>query len=241
MKIEILKERQGLSYLAGINREITPGQVTKIATSCNRMGLIRPVVTAVISFISGKPTRYILDGQHLFNALLRNGMPIEYITIEVKDMRDLVEKIALLNSSSKSWTLANYLTPWSNVSNEYKKLQHYYNIYDFDLGLLTAILSSKIGDGGNITRMIKDGSFQVVDEQENVKILDCLTDILTIIPRMDRMQNKYVCSEYIKFLRTSRKYNHAAFLVALKANKQKFMLATQQPEKLSEMFKKLSN
>ncbi len=244
MKIQILKKdsSKSFSYLAGINRPINPAQVTKLAESINKMGVIRPIVTATVSFLTGKPTRYIIDGQHLFNALLRNNLDIPYVEVNVKDKKELVETIALLNATSKSWTMLDYVTSWGCIANDYKKLLHYYNVYDFELSELSGILSSKVVNGGSMSRVIKRGEFKIIDEDKNTTILDNLTDILTVIPRMDRMHTRYVCGEYSNFLRSSfGSYNHTAFMTNLRKNKDKFILATQEHEKLSEMFKKLSN
>jgi ParB-like chromosome segregation protein Spo0J len=60
-----------LYFLSGINREITPNQVTKLCKSVKKMGIIRPVLVVSISFIDGVKRTYILDGQHLFTALTR--------------------------------------------------------------------------------------------------------------------------------------------------------------------------
>jgi hypothetical protein len=227
------------NYLAGINRPIYPAQVTKLANSINKMSIIRPVVVATIQFITGKPLLYLIDGQHLFNALIRNGMEIPYVSIEVKDKRDLVEKIALLNASSKTWAMVDYILAWSSLSEDYVKLNHYYQVYDMDLGFLASVLGNSSSDGGNISKKIKLGEFKIIEESKNVDILNKLTDILKIIPRMDRRQNRYVCGEYVRFLRTEGNYNHKHFLLNLEKNKKQFLLATQEEGKLSEMFKKL--
>lgn len=242
MKSLILKKdaNKSFSYLAGINRPINPAQVTKLAKSIDNMGIIRPVVIGRISFIDGKPTNYIIDGQHLFNALLRNNMDIPYIIVTVKDKKDLVEKIALLNASSKNWAMIDYITAWSCISEEYVKLKKYFNVYDIDLGTIASILTGGVSDGGYITRKIKDGSFKVVDEKFNVQVLDCLTDILKVIPRMDRESNRYASREYITFLRTTPNYNHKKFMVNLESKKKDFVLATQEEGKLKKMFVELS-
>jgi hypothetical protein len=241
MKISTLKKdsKQSFYYLAGINRAINPAQVTKLANSVNRMGIIRPVVAAEIAFIDGKKKTYIIDGQHLFNALIRNNMDIPYVTIDVKDKKELVEKIALLNASSKNWALTDYITAWSSLVPDYVKLNHYYQVYDFDMGVLSSILCNNVSDGGNITRRIKCGEFKIVDEAKNVNILNNLTDILKVVPRMNRFENKYLCREYVKFVRGTSKYNHPKFLENLKKNKKEFVLATQEDGKLVELFTKL--
>ena len=244
MEIKVLKKNESLSYLAGINRPINPSQVTKLAESINKMGNIRPIVVANINFINGKLTKYIIDGQHLFNALIRNNLPIEYVTINVKDTVELVETIALLNSSSKSWTLLDYITSWTVVSDDYKKLLKYYNIYDFQLSFLAGVLMNKLyraSDGGShITKFIKRGEFKINNESISIDILDKLTDVLKIIPRLNRQENTFLCIEYVNFLKINlSKYNHKRFLDNLKKQKEKFILATHEQTKLSEMFEKL--
>lgn len=241
MKTQTLKKdsKQSFSYLAGINRPINPAQVTKLAESVIKMGIIRPVVIAYISFIDGVKKPYIIDGQHLFNALIRNNMDIPYVAIDVKDKTDLVEKIALLNASSKNWSMCDYVTAWASLSNDYVKLNHYYQVYDIDLCTLATILLGQSIDGSNTVKTIKNGKFKVVDEKLNITILDNVTDLLKVIPRMARNDNRYATREYIKFLRTTRTYNHKKFIDNLKKNKKEFILATQEDGKLVELFTKL--
>jgi hypothetical protein len=226
-------------YLAGINRPIYPAQVTKLADSINKMGVIRPVIIADIDFISGKKTKYIIDGQHLFNALIRNGMEIPYVVIDIKDKKDLIETIAKLNASSKNWTMFDYVTAWSSLIPDYVKLNHYYEVYDLDLGVLSSVLNNLVSEGGGLTKKIKSGTFKIVNEKENVEILNQLTDVLKVVPRMNRMENRYLCREYVKFIKTCNKYNHAKFIENLKKKKAKFILATQEEGQLIRWFNNL--
>jgi len=243
MNIQILKKtsKKGFSLLAGINRPVNPSQVTKLAESVKKLGILRPVVVSDISFLTGKSQRYIIDGQHLFHALIRNNMDIPYIKVDIKDKKELVESIALLNASSKNWALIDYVTSWSSIYDDYKKLINYYKIYDFELGDLSAILSNKTvcSTGSASIKSVKKGEFKISNEKENVNILDYLTEVLEILPRMNRFENKYLVREYVSFVRNTRKYNHTIFKKNLEINKKKFVLSTQENGKLSEMFKKL--
>lgn len=229
-------------YLAGINRPINPSQVTKLAKSLERMGSLRPIVIAELSFITGKMERYIIDGQHSFNAHIRLGWEVPYVTIQVTDKQDLVEKIALLNASSKTWTMQDYVTAWSSLKPDYVKLNHYFQVYDLEISELAAILMGNSRGGGNITRTLKSGEFAIVNEQKNVDILNYVTDMLKLVPRMNRFENRYAVKEYVKFLRSInlKEYDHQVFLTKLKRNKEKFILATQEEGKLSELFNKIS-
>jgi len=233
------------NYLAGINRSINPGQVTKLAKSLEMMSSLRPVVIAEISFITGKMEKYIIDGQHSFNAHMRLGWEVPYVTILVDNKQDLVEKIAMLNASSKTWTMYDYVTAWSSLKQDYVKLNHYYQVYDFEISDLAAILmnnslGNSSGGGGAITKVIKGGNFQIKSEEKNVEILNKVTDMLKVVPRMNRFENRYAIKEYVKFLRGTSKYDHQIFLTKLQKNKDKFILATQEEGKLSELFEKLS-
>lgn len=241
MKLEFLKKntKKAFYYLAGINRPINPAQVTKLSESILKLGVIRPVVIAYISFVDGIEKPYIIDGQHLFNALIRNNMDIPYVVIHIKDKADLVEKIALLNASSKNWTMLDYVSAWSSLNQDYVKLNHYFQVYDIDLSTLATILMSGSVDGSSTVKKIKSGAFKISDEAANVTILDNLTDMLKVIPRMGRNDNRYAIREYTKFLRTTKNYNHKKFLTNLSKKKDEFILATQEDGKLVELFTKL--
>jgi hypothetical protein len=232
--------KSSFHYLAGINRAIYPAQVTKIAESLEKMGVVRAVIVAELSFITGKKTKYIIDGQHLFNALIRMGWDIPYVTIQIKDKQELVETIALLNASSKTWSLLDYITAWGSLVPDYIKLNHYFQVYDIDMGVISSVLSGTSTDGGNINKKIKKGEFRIINEKENVEILDRLTDVLKVVPRMNRVENRYLCREYIKFVRSTKSYNHTIFIEKLKKNKKQFVLATQEDGKLYELFSKIS-
>lgn len=242
MKIQILGKtaKKAFSYLAGINRPINPAQVTKLANSVNKMGIIRPVVVAEIAFIDGKKKPYIIDGQHLFNALIRNNMDIPYVVINISDKKELVEKIALLNASSKNWAMVDYVTAWSSLVPDYVKLNHYFQVYDFEISFIAGVLLTlPSADTGSSGRKIKSGEFKISNEKENLQILDYVTDMLKVVPRMNRYENKYACSEYVKFLRVTTNYNHKKFVTNLQKNKKQFVLATHEEGKLSELFTKL--
>jgi ParB-like nuclease domain len=240
----VLKDaKKTFYYLTGINRSINPSHVTKLCSSIQEMGVVRPVIVAVLDFIDGVKRTYIIDGQHLINACIREHRDIPYIFIDIKDKADLIEKIALLNASSKSWVMLDYITAWSFITEDYKKLNNYYNIYDLELCSLAEILtgeSSSISHTSSTSRKIKKGAFKITNEAENVDILNKVTDVLKIIPRMDRTANKYAVSEYVSFLRNSSSYDHKKFLKNLEIKKNDFVLATQEQGKLKEMFSKLS-
>jgi hypothetical protein len=234
--------KTSLNLLAGINRPIAPGHVTKVATSIERLGCLQPIVVTEIDFINGKRMYYILDGQHKFTAMLRIGGEIPYVTIDIKDKTELVEAIALLNASSKSWSMHDYVIAWSSLKEDYVKLNRYYEIYDFEINILAQVLCNQsVSNGGSeMTKKIKKGDFTITNEKRAVEILNFMTDVLKVMPRMNRYENKYACSEYVKFLNSvGRDYKHEEFITKLSKRVDKFILATQEEGRLSDLFKKI--
>lgn len=229
----------GFSYLAGINRPVIPNHVSKLAESISKMGVIRPVVISELQWVSGKKENYIIDGQHLYNACIRNNCSIPYIKVNIKDKQELVETIALLNASSKSWGIIDYVNAWGSLNPDYIKLNEYFNIYDIDMATLCSILSNNLSEGGADLTRLKKGKFKILNEEENVKLLNYVTDVIKAIceTRVSRILNRYIVREYIRFVRLKRsKYNHKVFISALKKNKDLFKLATQETDKLLELF-----
>jgi predicted transcriptional regulator len=112
-------------------------------------------------------------------------------------------------------------------------------VYDFDRGVIASVLMGLAVDSGSLTRKIKSGAFKIVNEKDGILLLNDLTDVLKEIPRMNRIENRYLCREYIKFRKSYKKYNHKTFLQNLKKNADLFILATQEEDLLSEMFVKL--
>lgn len=244
MQTKILKansKTKGFLFLAGINRPVNPGQVTKLAGSIDKMGVIRPVVIARIDWITGKPNNYVIDGQHLYHALMRNELDIPYIEIKVEDNKDLVEKIALLNASSKSWTMVDYVTAWGAVHNDYVKLMKYYQTYDFDLSQLANILHTGMAvTGGSIGNgAIKNGTFRIKDEERRVVLLNNITDVLKKTPRMDRQSNRTFIYSYVNFYNGNiSKYNHTKFLEWLDRNKSKLLTVTQDTNEIVKLLER---
>jgi len=232
---------KGLQFLAGINRSIIPSHVTSMSTSLEKMGIIRPVVVSEISFLTGTPTNYIIDGQHLYMGLIRLGWDVPYTEIEIKNPVDLAEHLALLNNSSKSWSLKDYIQVWSNIRKDYVILNQYHTTYDVELSQVAQLLMDgecSYAQGGNsVTRLIKRGDFKVKDEQRGKYLLDCITDALKIIGRMDRGSNKLFISSYVSLINAHPNYLHTKYMTNLKRNKDKFKLATLDPEE----YKKLLN
>jgi hypothetical protein len=217
MNIIYLKNdsKKGFRTLDNVNRAIIPAHVTKMAESIMKLGILRPVVVANLDF-KGVKDDYIIDGQHLYHALLRLGYDIPYVTIDVNDNEDLIAALALLNNSSKSWTMQDYVQAWGFTNPDYKTLIKHFNVYDLELSIIATILHGKIE---NMSKVIKTGKFKVNNENVAVELMNFTTDLLKIIPRQDRSSNRRCVNSYIMFVyHNFDKYDHPKFLVKVKKN-----------------------
>jgi hypothetical protein len=207
--------KKGFRTLDNVNRAIIPAHVTRMAESIMKLGILRPVVVAYLDF-KGVKDYYIIDGQHLYHALIRLGYDIPYVIIDVKNDEELIESLALLNNSSKSWTMTDYVQVWSFTTGDYKTLVKYFNTYDLELCTLAGILH---GRTENISKTVKRGLFKVNNEEKAVKLMDYTTDILKVLPRQDRTTNRRLVNSYIMFVYDNyNNYDHKKFIAYLKKN-----------------------
>lgn len=240
LKFLSVESAKKLYFLNGINRAIIPSHVTKICKSLEKMGCIRPVIVASMNFIDGVRRTYVIDGQHLSTGLIRMGMDIPYIEIPIKDARDMIEHLALLNASSKSWTMDDYVLSWSYLEEDYRKLKNLKQVYDMDTNVLASIMMGLSGNaGGESSKKIKHGNFRIVNEKENMTVLDYLKDVILLLPRENRFRDRFVCSEFVKYYRSNRTYDHERFIYLLNKNKEMFRTVAQEEGSLLEQFQKL--
>lgn len=236
------KDGKGFDFLVALNRRIIPAQVTALAESINRMGVIRPIVVANFTYL-GKEGTYIIDGQHLYHALLRNNLDFPYVEITINSDADLVEVIALLNSSSKSWTLLDYIQAWTYIVPDYKILMSHFNTYDLEILQLASILHSNvvgITNTKSISNVIKNGTFNVINESACIKLLDCITNVFKIIPRMDRMSNKTFVAAYVDYYNSKKDYDHVKFCAVLEKHTSQLKFVTIDKNTLSDFLKRMN-
>lgn len=167
-----------------MNRAIDSKHVQKMIISIRKMHVLRCVIACTTNIIEGEWRTYIIDGQHLAVALEREGQPIPYIEIEIESEEDLVEKMAFLNNSSKSWDLMNYINAWKMIRPDYMKLFKWKNMYDIEVSMLACIASNmpSIRFG---TQPIKNGTFQISNPKAE-DMCKAFNDIFLKIGMADR-------------------------------------------------------
>ena len=186
-----------------MNRAIDSKHVQKMITSVRKMGVIRCVVTCTTNLIEGVTKTYIIDGQHLATALEREGYPIPYIEVKIESEEELIEQMAYLNNSSKSWDMMNYINAWKMIRPDYMKLFKWKNMYDIEVTMLAMIGVNNAALKHN-TSTIKTGIFKITNPNAE-DMCKAFNDIFLKIGMADRSIKFQFLSA---FLQAYGKYDH---------------------------------
>jgi len=227
--------------MSGINREINPGHVTKMVSSIQKMGVIRPVVCVMTSCIENIKKLYIIDGQHLFTGCIRIGCEIPIITLYSESKEEIIEWMAALNNSSKSWCLLDYIKVWKCLDGkeDYNVLLNSFNTYDLEINII-ACCYNNIQIGCSQSKIIKKGEFKILDRKKGDEILKDGSDLFSVLKgnRESRDVIKYFMTAYVKWRYSTSSYNHSKFLEFLNKNKNVFESLVNSPKETNDFLNK---
>lgn len=210
-KIKFSKDYKKFLFLDNINRMVDPAHVQKMVASIRSMNVVRPVICVQVSFITGKNQLFIVDGQHLFNALSAEGLEIPYVIIEIEDKIDLVHKMAMLNNSSKSWTLFNYVKAFKMQIPDYNELAELRDKYNIEPLMLAAICTRGTSAVVSGSQLLKSGKFKITNPQAK-EMAKAFNDFFLKIGRADR----WVKHQFLQvFMRAWETYDHDEALANL--------------------------
>lgn len=167
-----------------MNRAIDSKHVQKMIASMRKIGVVRTVITTTTNIIEGTMKTYIIDGQHLATALERECLPIPYIERSVESEEELIEIMAYMNNSSKSWDMMDFINAWKMIRPDYMKLFKWKNMYDIEVTMLAMIAINNIAIRHN-TSIIKTGNFIITNPQAEQMCKD-FNEIFIKIGNVDR-------------------------------------------------------
>lgn len=194
-----------------MNRGIDSKHVQKMIASLRIQGCVRVVQCCKTNIIEGEEKLYIIDGQHLATALEREGQPIPYIEIEIESEEDLIEKMAYLNNSSKSWDLMNFINAWKMIRPDYMKLFKWKNMYDIEITML-AIIGVNSGAIKHSTGVVKTGEFKITNPQAEA-MCKAFNDIFLKIGKSDRSIKFQFLNAFMQAFNPT--YNHNSTMLAI--------------------------
>jgi hypothetical protein len=141
-----------------INRSIDGKHVAKLKKSIIKFGVLRDSVTVMAPFIGSN--LYTLDGQHLHQACIELGKSVRSKVIEVSSEKELINLISDMNSTSKKWSIIDFVNSWSASGDEnYIHILNCLNKYSINAPVLFLQVYNKGNRVSN--KMLSDGTFKL--------------------------------------------------------------------------------
>lgn len=220
---------QDLNFMPSGNRTIKPFVVAKLKRSIKDYGVIRSVVVVRVNLFGDGNKYYIADGQHLFLACealnMLSQLPIIVVNKKFDNIHELVEFIAVLNTTQSPWKLSDFVEAYASTHTyfSYNKLKAKKMEYSLPYALLAVIY---MGTGRKqAADAVKNGNFRVVNEPKSDLIAGYITDLIPLFGRTNStaLSNlAYVMYEWID----ASNYNHIKFKKYITLNLAAFSLAT---------------
>jgi hypothetical protein len=167
----------------------------KIAKSMKRLG--KNWIPIIVS-----SDGIILDGQHRYMAykLLKDqgdkDVKLLYIVsnLSYEEAReDAQDVISTVNTESKNWRMADWVSFHAHTNKNYKELQDLKQLYpQFHLSALASLAALSSG-GGSLTQTIRNGSFKYNMTKQKEYILDEVERLSNIYPDAFT-QKAFLCS-----------------------------------------------
>lgn len=232
-KVSIFKETLRLiitpeNYTAliriGLNRVVDWKHVKRMAESVVRNGLTRDVIVMWDKILK----KYIIiDGQHLYEALMQLNHNVECRVVEPTDFtRFMID----LNNTSKPFSLKVYIESWAKSGKK-----DYQTILDkakeTKIQHSVLLMAYSLRQRGESTEMAKNGTFEIVDRQYSETLIGYIKDCLTFLP------NTRAFNESLFKVIKSEKYNHTKMIVNLDKYVPKTKFGTGEKQIFEELMK----
>jgi hypothetical protein len=160
---------------------------------------------------------YVIDGQHRLKAAQGIGCEISYIQYEMdNDKVPLV--ISKLNSTSKGWSLSDFLIMWEGLKKEpYEWLTKVMNEYKVPFAHMYRMCGGSLRGGGRLTYNFKNGLFNASPEQKE-KIIEKVkwyVEIRTAFPKFSEFGIAFPSA--IAGVVCNKNYDQAQMMKAIQA------------------------
>jgi hypothetical protein len=210
VKLTINPEQYGLLAEMAKNRKVTENGVKQMKESVVRHGILRNVI---VVWDEKKNKYFIVDGQHLVRAIKELGWDIPCLVVDCKSDAEITQLMIDLNNISRSWKIEDYIRGWKESGKkDYRILENARSIMYADIQVSVIIQAFTQETRSKATKMVKEGSFVVVDRERGEFYLDSVSDCNSFLPN-----TRQINEALIKLMLNVEDYNHKTFIKNLKA------------------------
>lgn len=217
------------------NRKRKKNHTNKIVESIKKFGVLSFVTIVITDCIDGTMKKYIVDGQHRFDAFVILGLPILYVIAEANSKEELVQLIAELNRTSKNWSLRDYLKVWSSLGiDQYLTIEKYLNKTRLPITLLLEMFSG-LGKSA-ATKRFQDGKFRM----ENLEIVEQRINWIMEIRKLKLLpKSRDILTSFVAFLNKTKEYDNEKMKVALQKMPKTTFYLGEKTDEITNEFKRL--
>lgn len=188
-----------------LNRQIYPGQVREMIASVRLFGVLRLVIVAYDEITD----KYIIiDGQHLVKALMSLNENIECQVVKCDDNNTISDLIIKLNTTSKNWSIMDFLKTRANSCIEYRFLLNEYERTKLQLSVVLMAYGQQ--KRTLATKYMKEGTFKIVDRDYGGKLQEQIIECNSFI-RSSRTVNECL----VQIMLNTKKYSQGKMINAL--------------------------
>ena len=208
--INLESEQYGLIGYMPLNRPVQEVGAKRMKLSVMRNGVMRDVI---VYWDSKKNKYFVIDGQHLVKALIELDLPIRCRVIENKSETEITQLMIDLNNTSKSWKLEDYVHGWKESGKkDYRTLEDAYTVMYADIQLSVIIQAYTQQNRTKATRMVKDGTFAIVDRAKGDFYLNSVYECSNFLPNTRQLNEAL-----IKMMLSLDAYDHKRMIKNLKS------------------------
>lgn len=200
-----------LKHLPENYNRITIGNHTDtIEQSIKQINVLRGIVVVKTDIFGEGEQYYIIDGQHLVEALMKTddkdikGMLIVYIENTTK-FEKIAQIMTILNNTAKSWTLKNYMELWATYGlDDYRKLASIHTRDKTAISVLIELYTGQVYSGSN--------SFKLGKFQPNWIKGEELVEVFKESVKLGLPDTKASFAAFVRFSARSPKYKKDGYL-----------------------------
>lgn len=213
---------ESIHLLHGINRDVVQSHVKTMDRSLQLMGQTRPIITSRFNFVDGVMRRYVIDGQHLGQALYNRDEEMEWMDIKVASEVDLITKLSFFNATSKSWMLSDYVKSWSWLEDkeDFKRLLKLHNMLGTSVNTLVMNLSLIDPRASKAAgHPVKNGTFEIKSVSIGTKCAKEFAEVTKVLPSSSRVSIRLFCKAFSYWFHEHHiSYDQAKFIKHVQRN-----------------------
>lgn len=212
------------------NRPIFEDNYLRMKMSVIRNGVTRHLV---VIWDEEEKVYRIVDGQHLAKVCKEFNLDIECRIVELNSKEEITQLMIDLNNTGKGWKMLDYVGAWAKIGKtDYKKLTNYAEV-EFPYIQISVIIQALTQQNRTkATKMLKAGTFTIVNKVRGEQLIEYVSDCLNILPNTRQMNEAL-----IKLMLKTESYNHSHFIKKLKAVVKTYVFSTKEGELYKQLVK----